>query len=185
MNFERSNALFFSMIALLFLMGFTAHCISQNVDRGDKVFNELVTSVYQMGWADEFMIRNQNLYNNNSALMQSDTNRSMDALTNLILSFSEAGQLISKPLYCKLLAFDMQNDEILNANGTININKLMSSSEYWATKRELTDMLWKEQADYHTLASGIGTLFGDSRAYKYTRTDCQGVDAVPAKIASS
>jgi hypothetical protein len=173
MNFERSTVLFFCVIATLFLIGFTAHCISQNVDRSDVTFKQLVNTTYEMGWADETMIRNQELYANNTALEKKDGYNAMQALTTMIKTFSNAGQLISQPLFCKILKFDMQNDAILNADGTINTNKLMTSDEYWATKRDLIDSLGKEQANAHGFFYGIGTLLGDNSANKYQRGSCK------------
>jgi len=75
-----------------------------------------------------------------------------------------------------MLKFDRQHDVILNADGSINISKLMTEKDYWSSKRDLVESLWQEQANHHTVWSGIGTLFGDAMANKYSWSDCPDVE---------
>jgi hypothetical protein len=179
MMFDRTIKIIACLLGTLFLIGFASHCVTennykdkeivtQNKIRANAVYKELASVIYEMGWSDWVMIENKNQYPSNQALMQKDADNAAVALTNYIKTTSNAGHLLSKPLWCKLVEFGVQNADILDKPGAVNVSKLMTSNEYWAKKHELLGMLWKEQANYN----GEGD---DPTMIKYVRSDCPEV----------
>lgn len=181
MHINKRFKIFGGVFALLCLFGLTACSGNQNNQgaanaliayqnkvRTTEVFQGLTNVIYDMGWSEETMVSNQKLYANNPQLEKRDGYNGIQALTNMIKTVSNAGQVISKPLFCKLLKLDMQADSILNNDGTINTNKLITIRDYWATKKEILPMLWKEQASFNSNVD-------DAMARKYSRSDCPDV----------
>jgi hypothetical protein len=175
MNFSKTATIFICVISLLFLIGFTAHCISQNIDKIDATITENVNATYELSWAHNTMIENQHLYGNHPELMRKDGYDALQKFSNYIKAFGTAGHLISKPLFCKMLKFATTTDAMLNQDGSINADKLMGLSDYLITKHDLVSSLWEEQQAKHGFFYGVSTLFGDDAVKKWNRYDCPNI----------
>lgn len=172
MSFERSTVLFFCAIAALFLIGFTAHCISHNVEVIDSKFTTAENASYYLSFAYENLTADYHADKNNIAVIQADEKALHAAQGNYITADSALGKLISKDTFCKMLNYSKHINDLTPTTYTIDDSKLKTSEENTKIKHDILFALFDDKKSYHNVFASVRTLFTDKSVDKYKRSDC-------------
>lgn len=126
-----SNKNFYLAISaiLLAIMGFTVLMVRDSHRQDNAKFTELVNRTYELSFADEQLISDCKTAKTNPALIHNDVGQVTRALENQVKAIYAAGKLISPETFCKLLAYNMINNDIIYSGGNVCDSKVLISEE--------------------------------------------------------
>lgn len=152
---------------LLGLTGFTILIVRDNHKQDNAKFTDVINRTYEMSFADERLINTCKTAKSSLGLIHNDVERVTSALENLVKAEYAAGSLISKETFCKMLAFNMVNNAIIEAGDDVCTSKaLITTEQNDAYKHDLLTRIGHDQLSHHS-------FFSDDSVRKYTRNMCQ------------
>lgn len=161
----KNNKNILVFLILILLAGLMIFIIRDDNHEVNRKFTNLINRTFELSFADEQLIRD--CKSGDSFHIHGDILRVTGALENLVKAEYETGKLLSIQTFCKMYAYNMLNNTLIDAGDAVCSSKALPTLEDNSViKRDLLPRLNEDNLAHHS-------YFSDDSLRKYHVDACK------------